>query len=172
MNSKTKFKYGIGILILEIILLGLWIYTMKPDPSISIAIILIAPILFGINLIIGILLYLLKKPLSKLFFANAIICPLIFYSFWSLWFMNYHKRNYTEYKFSINDVIYKLNIEKNTEYFYLSDEHNSTRVYVGKYKRKGDSLILKDSYVEMYVIEKKLIGFPEKTNEIELTEIE
>ena len=105
MKSNTKLKYGIGILILEIILLGLWIYEMKPDPSISIGIVLIVPILFGINLIIGLILYFLKKPLAKIFLSNSIICPLIFYAFWSLWFMNYHERNNTEYKFSINETV-------------------------------------------------------------------
>jgi hypothetical protein len=168
MNSKTKIKYGIGILILEIILLGLWIYTMKPDPSISIGIILIVPILFGINLIIGLILYFLKKPLSKIFLINTIICPLIFYALWSLWFMDYHKRNNTEFKFSLNEIVYELNIGKNNEYFYLCDENNKGRVYVGKYEKKGDSLILKDTKARMYIIDNKLFEFPEKRTGIEL----
>ncbi|QJP35403.1 hypothetical protein F0365_13845 [Nonlabens sp. Ci31] len=172
MNSKTKIKYGIGILILEIILLGLWIYAMKPDPSVSIGIILIVPILFGINLIIGLILYFLKRPLSNFFFANSIICPLIFYAFWSLWFMNYHERNNTEYKFSVNDIVYELSIGKNNEYFYLCDENNNGRVYVGKYEKKGDSLILKDSEAEMYIIKNKLFEFPEKRTEIDLIKTE
>lgn len=172
MNSKTKIKYGIGLLILEIVLLGLWIYAMKPDPSISIGIILIVPILFGLNLIIGLILYFLKKPLSKIFLANSILCPLIFYAFWSLWFMNYHERNNTEYKFVLNDIIYELSIGKNNEYFYLCDENNEGRVYVGKYEKKGDSLILKDSEYEMYVINNKLFEFPEKRTEINLVKRE
>ena len=172
MKSNTKLKYGIGILILEIILLGLWIYEMKPDPSISIGIVLIVPILFGINLIIGLILYFLKKPLAKIFLSNSIICPLIFYAFWSLWFMNYHERNNTEYKFSINEIVYELSIGKNTEYFYLCDENNNGRVYVGKYEIKGDSLILKDSEFKMYIIENKLFEFPENRTEINLIKTE
>lgn len=172
MNSNTKIKYGIGILILEIVLLGVWIYMMKPDPSVSIGITLIVPILFGINLIIGLLLYFQKKPLSKLFFANAVICPLIFYLLWNLWFMNYHERNNAEYKFTINDVVYELSIGKNTEYFYLCDENNDGRVYVGKYERKGDSILLKDSEYEMYIISNKLFEFPEKRTGIDLNKTE
>jgi hypothetical protein len=172
MNSKTKIKYGIGILILEIILLGLWIYTMKPDPSVSIGIVLIVPILFGINLIIGLTLYFLKKPLFKIFLVNTIICPLIFYALWSLWFMNYHERNNTEYKFSINDIVYELNIGKNNEYFYLCDQNNDGRVYVGKYEKKGDSILLKDPEAEMYIIDNKLFEFPEKRTEINLIKTE
>lgn len=82
--------------------------------------------------------------------------------------MNYHERNNTEYKFSINDIVYELNIGKNTEYFYLCDENNNGRVYVGKYEKKGDSLMLKDSEVEMYIFKNKLFEFPEKRTEIKL----
>ena len=39
----------------------------------------IIPILFGINLLVGLVLYVLKKKdISKLIFGNTIICPLIF----------------------------------------------------------------------------------------------
>jgi len=86
--------------------------------------------------------------------------------------MNYHERNNTEYKFSINSVVYELSIGKNTEYFYLCDENNNGRVYVGKYERRGDSLILKDSYAEMYIFNNKLFDFPEKTTEIDLIKTE
>ena len=166
MNSKIK--YGIGVLILEIIILRYWIYTIEPDPSISILIILYIPILFGINLITGFLLYILKKPLSNFFFINSITCPLIFYILWNLWFMNYQERTNTEYKFSIDNIVYELRIGKNSEYFYLCDKNNNGRVYVGKYETKGDSLILKDSEVRMYIIDNKLFDFPEKTTEISL----
>ena len=172
MSLNTKIKYGIVILILEIILLGLWIYSMKPDPSVSIGIVLIVPILFGINLIIGVTLFYLKKPFSKLFLVNAFVCPLIFYALWNLWFVNYHERNNTEYKFSINDVVYELSIGKNNEYFYLCDENNDGRVYVGKYEKKGDSLILNDTEARMYIIDNKLFEFPEKRTGIELIKTE
>ena len=82
--------------------------------------------------------------------------------------MDYHKRNNTEFKFSLNEIVYELNIGKNNEYFYLCDENNKGRVYVGKYEKKGDSLILKDTEVRMYIIDNKLFEFPEKRTGIEL----
>ena len=172
MNTKRKLKYGIGFFFLEIILLGIWIYGMNPDPSISIGIVLIAPLLFGINLIIGLVLFFLKKPLSNLFFLNSIICPLIFYALWKLWFLNYHERNNTEYKFILNDIVYELNIKKKTEYFYLSDEDDNGRFYVGKYEKIGDSIKLTDGDIKMYIVNNKLIGFPEKPTEIKLNKTE
>jgi hypothetical protein len=170
MNSKVK--YITIFFILEIILLGIWVYFMEPDPSVSIFILLITPVLFGINLIVALILYFQKKPLSQLFFINSVVCPLIFYMLWNLWFVNYNERNNTEYKFSINEIVYELSIGKKTEYFYLCDENNNGRVYVGKYERKGDSLILKDTEAEMYIIDNKLYEFPEKRTEIDLTKTE
>jgi len=177
MNSKTIFKYGIGILILEIILLGLWIYAMEPDPSISIAIVLIVPILFGINLIVGLILFFLKKPFSKIFFVNSIICPLIFYAFWSLWFMNWTERNYEEFSFGIGNRKLEVSLSKTSDYFSISDLTNksngsTTGLYFGRYERKSDSIKLTDGETKMYIVENKLIGFPEKPTEIKLTKTE
>jgi hypothetical protein len=163
----------VGILIIEIILIRNWIYEIiKPDPSVSIGLILFVPMLIGINLILALILYFIKKPYSKLFAFNAVFCSIIFYLFWNGWYDGYAERYNTVYKFSINDIVYELSIGKNDEYFYLCDENNNGRVYVGKYERKGDSLILKDNKAEMYVIENKLYGFPEKTTEIDLSKTE
>jgi len=177
MNSKTKTKYGIGILVLEIILLGFWIYDMKPTPSVSIGIVLIVPILFGLNLIVGLILYFLKKPLSKIFFANSIICPLIFYALWSLWFMGWNERNYDEYSFGIDYRKLEVSLSKTSDFFFISDLTNqpngsTTGLFSGSYERNGDSIKLIDGETEMYIIKNKLIGFPEKPNEINLTETE
>lgn len=86
--------------------------------------------------------------------------------------MNYHERNNEVFKFSLDEIAYELSIAKNNEYFYLSDEKNNGRVYVGKYEKKGDSLILKDTEVRMYIIDNKLFEFPEKRTGIELIKLE
>lgn len=75
-----------GILILEIIIIGLWFYELQPEAKASIDIFKVIPILFGINLIAGLLLYFTKKPWTILLFANSIICPMIFYAIWIMWF--------------------------------------------------------------------------------------
>lgn len=46
------------------------------------------------------------------------------------------------------------------------------RVYVGKYEKKGDSLILNDTEARMYIIDNKLYEFPEKRTRIELIKTE
>ena len=177
MNSKTTLKYGIGILILEIVFIGLWIYELKPDPSISIGIVLILPVLFGINLILGFIFHLLKKPLSKIFFVNSIVCPLIFYAFWNLWFMNWTERNYEEYSFGIDNRKLEVSLSKTSDYFSISDNTNqkngtTTGLYFGKYERIGDSIKLTDGKYKMFIFENKLIRFPERLNEIKLKKSE
>ena len=86
--------------------------------------------------------------------------------------MNYHDRNNTEFKFSLNEIVYELSIGKNSEYFYLCDENNDGRVYVGKYEKKGDSLILKDTEAKMYIIKNNIFEFPKKRTGIELIKTE
>lgn len=177
MNSKRIIKYGIGLLILEIILLGFWTYQMEPDPSVSIGIVIIVPFLFVLNIIIGILFYLFKSKLSNLFFINSIVCPLIFFGIWNLWFMNYHDRISERFDFAIGEKNYEISLSKKSDYFSISDMTNqangsTTGLYFGKYERKADSIKLTDGETKMFIVEKKLIGFPEKPNEIKLTESE
>ena len=78
-----------GIIILESILMGIWFYVKKPDSDVALTVLSIVLLLLGINLILGLLSYFLKKPFSVLFFANALICPLIFYAIWIMWFTFY-----------------------------------------------------------------------------------
>ncbi|PSG90901.1 hypothetical protein [Aurantibacter aestuarii] len=177
MNSKRIIKYGIELLILEIILLGFWSYQMEPDPSVSIGIVIIVPFLFVLNIIIGILFYFFKSKLSHLFFINSIVCPLIFFGIWNLWFMNYHDRISERFDFVIGEKNYEISLSKKSDYFSISDMTNqpngsTTGLFFGKYERKTDTINLTDGETKMFIIKKKLIGFPEKPNEIKLSESE
>ncbi|TXE07944.1 hypothetical protein ES711_11005 [Gelidibacter salicanalis] len=177
MNSKKIITYGIGLLILEITFLGLWTYQMEPDPSVSLGIIIIVPFLFVLNIIIGILFYIFKSKLSSLFFINSIVCPLLFFGIWNLWYMNYQDRISERFEFVIGEKNYEVSLSKKSEYFSISDMTNqqngtTTGLYFGKYEKKADSIKLTDGETKMYIVKKKLIGFPEKPNEIKLTESE
>ena len=89
MKHRKIVLYGIGIICMEAILMGIWFYVKQPESDRALPILQIVLLLFGINLMLGLLSYFLKKPLSALFFANAVICPLIFYAIWIMWFMFY-----------------------------------------------------------------------------------
>ena len=89
MKQSKIFIYG--ILTFEIIIIGFWFYKSQPEAKTSIDLFKVIPILFGINLMVGLLLYFIKKPLAILFFANAIICPMVFYATWIMWFTYWAK---------------------------------------------------------------------------------
>jgi len=91
MEHNKIVKYGIGISIIEVIIIGIWFYLTKPESSTAFGILEIVLVLFGINLILGLILYFLKKRISILLFANSIICPLIFYASWIMWFTYWAK---------------------------------------------------------------------------------
>ena len=88
MQSKI---WTYGILIFEIIIIGIWFYESQPEAKTSIDLFMVIPILFGINLILGLLFYLANKPWAILFFANSIICPFVFYAIWIMWFTYWAK---------------------------------------------------------------------------------
>ncbi len=86
MEHNKIMKYGVGIFIIEVIIIGIWFYITRPESSTALEILEIVFVLFGINLILGGILYFLKKRFSVLLLANSIICPLIFYASWIMWF--------------------------------------------------------------------------------------
>ena len=91
MEHNKIMKYVIGISIIELIIIGIWFYITRPESSIAFGVLEIVLVLFGINLILGLILYFLKKRLAVLFLANSIICPLIFYAIWIMWFTYWAK---------------------------------------------------------------------------------
>jgi len=86
MEHHKIMKYVIAVSIIEIIIIGIWFYATKPKLNTALEVLEIVLVLFGINLILGLILYFFKKRISILLFTNSIICPLIFYASWIMWF--------------------------------------------------------------------------------------
>lgn len=86
MSYRSVLTLGITVFILEFLLMGLWFYQVQPATQAAIDIFKVIPILFGINLLLGLLFYVVKKPVGLLFLANSILCPLLFYAIWIMWF--------------------------------------------------------------------------------------
>lgn len=90
MEYRKLKVLGILLFFIQIIGIGSWFYAKQPEMDLSMDMLKIIPMLFGINLLIGLVLHLLKKKdLAKLMFGNSILCPLIFFAGWILWFTYY-----------------------------------------------------------------------------------
>jgi hypothetical protein len=89
---KYRILKNLGVLLFFIQILGIWIwfYVIQPAMDLSMDMLKIIPMLFGINLLVGLVMHVLKKKdLAKLMFGNSILCPLVFFAGWILWFTYY-----------------------------------------------------------------------------------
>ena len=177
-KSETKLLVGIGVLILliDILLMKYWVSNIKPDPFMSVGIESHRLEIFGGNILIGIIVFFIKKRLSILFFVNIIVCYWIFLFFWNSWIEN-HPYSQMNYHFKIEHRNLRLDISENPNTYGIYELNpNPTDslkiIEMGMNEKRGDSIVLKwwkegETY-EMYFYNNKLIGFPESPNEIEL----
>lgn len=86
MKYPRSIQIGILILVVELILIGLWFYQAKPESESSMGVFTLVPILFGANIILGLVSYFFNKAVGLLLFANSVLCPLLFYAVWIMWF--------------------------------------------------------------------------------------
>ncbi|MFL0354770.1 hypothetical protein [Xanthomarina sp. GH4-25] len=175
-KSETKILVGIGVLILliDIFLLKIWVADIEPNIFMSNGISFPRFKTIGINLLIAIVLYFIKKRYSALFFINAIVCPLLFTFFWNSWIEN-NPYSTTEYTFKVEDRNFVLSIDKNPDYFGIDEiisESKDSNMTVGMYEKVGDTLKLTSLQETMYLYKNQLIGFSQSPNEIELNKTE
>lgn len=86
MKYPRIIQIGFLILVVELVLIGLWFYQAQPESQSAMDIFTLVPILFGANIILGLLSYFFDKPIGLLLFANSVLCPLLFYAVWIMWF--------------------------------------------------------------------------------------
>jgi hypothetical protein len=157
-----------------------WVSTINPDPFVSIGLESYRPRIIGINILIGIIAFFLRKKLSIIFFVNSIVCYLIFSFFWNSWLEN-HPYSQTNYHFKIENRNLRLDISENPNTYGIYElDPNPTDslkiIEMGMNEKKGDSILLigweNGETYEMFFYKNKLIGFPENPKEIELNKVE
>ncbi|HNP69379.1 MAG TPA: hypothetical protein PKH16_15840 [Aequorivita sp.] len=180
-KSETKLLVGIGVLILliDILLMKYWISNIKPDPFMSVGVESHRLEIFGANILIGIIVFFIKKRLSILFFVNTLVCYWIFSFFWNSYLEN-HPYSQTNYHFKIENRNLRLDISENPNTYGIYEldpnPNDSLKIIeMGMNEKRGDSIVLKwwnGEIQEMYFYDDKLIGLPENPNPIELNKKE
>ncbi|WP_250437375.1 hypothetical protein [Hanstruepera flava] len=151
-----------------------WISNIKPDPFMSVGVESYRLEIFGANILIGIIVFFIRKRLLILFFINSIICYWIFSFFWNSWIEN-HPYSSTEYSFQIENRKFVLGIDRNPNTFGIEEiisESKDTLITIGMHEKVGDSLKLTSMQETMYFHNYKLNGFSISPNAIELNKIE
>lgn len=146
-------KQLIVITVVDVVLLGLFVYSTNPDPSIAIGIIIIIPIIFLINIFIGIVLKALKNKWANVILINSIIASLVFNELCSFAIERQTALNYKTFYFRDSDKDYELNfvLEKGKfkdsltyEIYERISAGSITMGFGGRYKIKNDTLLLID----------------------------
>ena len=173
MKLKTTFLIGLGIIIAQTLIFALLVFGSKPDPSVSIGLVVIAPFLFGVNIILAVLYFRKSKQIASLFLINSIVSPMIFSFIWMFWYDGYAKRYYTQYSFSIGSDRFEIDLSKTSNDFLITDITNqqngtTTDVYYGKYQIKGDTILMVSLEHKMFILDRKLYYFPRDSSAIAL----
>lgn len=85
--SRKQITWTIFLLFfVETALMILWFYLARPAMASWEAAFWVIPILFGINALLGLVFYFVKKPVGYIFFGNAVFAPLLFFAIWIMWF--------------------------------------------------------------------------------------
>ncbi|WP_282115936.1 hypothetical protein [Cellulophaga baltica] len=180
-KSETKLLIGIGVLILliDILLMKYWVSKIQPYPWMSDSVESHKLEIFGINILIGIIVFFNRKKLSILFFINTIVCYWIFSFFWNSYLEN-NPYSQTIYDFKIDNRNIQLRISENPNTYGIYELNpnsvDSLKVIeMGMNEKRGDSIVLKwwnGKIQEMYFYDDNLIGLPENPNSIELNKKE
>ena len=174
MNTLYKI---FGLIIIDFGLIWFWVYKIDPDPSISIGILLLVPLVFIINLIIGGVLYFAKKKeYSKLFFINSILSSIIMVYLFEKGIDRHQNSRLESWEFKKSDSTFSIIRWKKTNEFsmlYSLTPGSSWGFLDGKCIAKNGEWSLTTDSLNMKIIDdEKLIGFRFPTDTIRINKIE
>lgn len=170
-------KNWIKILLLAIVdfvIIWWFVGKMDNDPSSFIAIIILVPLAVGINLIIALILYFIKKEYSKLFLINSLISAVFMFFIFdesinrNLW------ATYDSWTFKRYARTYQISLYKPDTTFsitYSVSPSSSTGVLYGKYFQSKEGIILSSDSADYTIKNNHLYGFFYKNDSIELKKV-
>ena len=118
------------ILLIDIVAFGCWSLYSEPSSDMAITLIFITPFLFVANLVIGCVMFFIKRYFTLFFVINAFLSPLLFFLFFGL-YIRIHSIIYWEHwEFFIGqnkyDISYSPSINKNQFSITYSSEPDSS----------------------------------------------
>lgn len=150
------------ITIIDFLLIWLWVKQMDPDPSVSIGIFLVVPFVVGINLLLALVLYFVKRPLAKLFLINSIISAIVMYFLFDLGIKKHQQIRYESWTFKIRDTIFRIDHMKLNSTFSMSESTlpgSSTSFLDGDFRKKGNEYHLVTDSTNYVIKNGVLYGF-------------
>ena len=166
MKLSTKILILIFLVIVDYLLISLYLRNQNLEPSI--AIIVLVPIAFLINILIGIIFFFIKKTsLTSIFVINAILSSSITYYSFGNEMRRQSSLELESWSFKRNDTLFELNSYKKRNEFDMSyslSSGSSGNFLNGKYIKQQNGIILISDSIKMRIEGNKIIGFG-KTND-------
>jgi hypothetical protein len=169
---KQLLKALLILLILDIVVLAAFIWWMDATPDVSIAELLIVPIIFIINVILGLILryksiYIIT---GNAFVCNSVIASLVFHSLFQTWFHYYDRAHFKRSYFDLSGKKYELLLDKRDTSYSMFELGNGSALEFkhGKYEQHQDTVVLGDSTNRLFFFPNYLIGYPKNGDKIRL----
>jgi hypothetical protein len=164
MNFSTEktVKGALALLLLDILIIWIWAKNEDLGPGSAMVIYLVVPFVFIINVIIGGLLFFIKRAYTTMFFVNSIVASIVTNWLFTVELSNQSRSAYDSWAFNLKDTTFTINKSNNYDEFgisYSNDGESSTEFMSGKYKQNKDTLMLKVDSGNMYIHGNKLYNF-------------
>jgi hypothetical protein len=166
----------IALVLLNYIAIRFCVLRTDPDPSVSVGLLFLVPAVFVSNIVIAIILAVIKKKYSGLFFINSIIAPILFYFLFIDGVDRHQNKRYEGWKFNLHDTSFEIRLSKldtTFDFYYRTSPGSSTGFMYGRYiANKKDNYILTTNTIEMTIKNEALFGFRDNSDSLRLTKIE
>lgn len=164
MNFSTikTVKEVFVLVLLDILIIWIWVKNENLGPGSAMVIYLVVPFVFVVNVIIGALLFFIKKEYSTMFFVNSIIASIVTNWLFTAELSNQSRSAYDSWAFNLEDTTFHINKLNDHDEFgisYSNDGGSSIEFMRGKYRQNKDTLMLKVDSGNMYIHENKLYNF-------------
>lgn len=171
-SSPKVFKYLLILALIDLLIIWLWAINSDLGPGSAMVIYIVVPIAFIVNIIIGAILFLIKRVYSPLFFINCIIAPVITYWIFTSEMSNQYEEHFDEWSFNLQDTTFTITKWNKYNEFSISysdgPESSSISFLDGKCEQKKDTLLLFADSIKMYIHHDKLHNFRRSRNPIPL----
>lgn len=110
MNFSTEntVKGVLALLLLDILIIWIWAKNEDLGPGSAMVIYLVVPFVFIINVIIGGLVFFIKRAYSAMFFVNSIVAAIVTNWLFTVELRNQSRSAYDSWTFSLKDTTFTI----------------------------------------------------------------
>ena len=150
------------LLLIDLLVIWLWAINSELGPGSAMVIYLVVPMALIINVIIGVILFFIKRAYSLLFFINCIVASLVTYWIFTSEMSNQYQGHFDNWSFNLKDTTYtitKFNKYNEFSMSYSEGSHSSVNFLDGKCEQKKDTILLTADSIRMFIHNDKLHNF-------------